>query len=225
MELALLLFLLLLGVVFVLFVHETGHLLSARYFGIKVRCLSVGFGPQLLSFGDRFGTSWKLRALPMGGSCILEFSDEQQSRAGGDRAALALLSRSAAIYAAGPVFNLLLAGLLLFVSMLCTTRNLYGDDVGSLGIVIVRLIAELSIATALFNLLPFLPLDGGRLCLTAIEAGLGYPMPSSSERRFFLFSVIALTAMTLAYLIWAVLTEAPNGNMLLAVMTSVVGRS
>jgi membrane-associated protease RseP (regulator of RpoE activity) len=204
MELALLLSILLLGVVFVLFVHEIGHLLSARYFGIKVRCLSVGFGPQLLSFGDRFGTRWQLRALPIGGSCILEFSDEQKSRGGGDRAALALLSRSAVIHAAGPVFNLLLAGLLVFVSMLCTTRNLYGDDVGSLGIVIVRLIAELSMATALFNLLPFLPLDGGRLCLMAIEAGRGYPMPSSSERRFSQFSVTALAAMTLVYLIWLV---------------------
>lgn len=149
MELALLLFLLLPGVVFVLFVHEIGHLLGARYYGIKVRCLSVGFGPQLLSFGDRFGTSWKLRALPIDGSCILEFSDEQKSKGSGDSAALTLLSRSAVIHAAGPIFNLLLAGLLLFVPMLCATRDSYGDDLGSFGIMIVRLIAELSFATAL----------------------------------------------------------------------------
>jgi membrane-associated protease RseP (regulator of RpoE activity) len=64
----------------------------------------------------------------------------------------------------------------------------------------VRLIAEFSVATALFNLLPLLPLDGGRLCLTAIEAGLGRPMSPIVEKRFFMFSIVFITGITLAYL-------------------------
>jgi hypothetical protein len=44
-------------------VHELGHLLTARHYGIKVLALPV-FGPELISFIDRFGTAWKLGAFP-----------------------------------------------------------------------------------------------------------------------------------------------------------------
>jgi membrane-associated protease RseP (regulator of RpoE activity) len=40
-----------------------GHLLTARYYGIKVLALPA-FGPELISLIDRFGTTWKLRAFP-----------------------------------------------------------------------------------------------------------------------------------------------------------------
>jgi len=38
------------GLLVVIFVHELGHLLAARHYGVKVLSLSVGFGPQLISF-------------------------------------------------------------------------------------------------------------------------------------------------------------------------------
>jgi membrane-associated protease RseP (regulator of RpoE activity) len=60
------------GLLVVLFVHELGHLLAARHYGVKVLSLSVGFGPQLISFTDNLGTSWKLRAIPIGGSCVID---------------------------------------------------------------------------------------------------------------------------------------------------------
>jgi membrane-associated protease RseP (regulator of RpoE activity) len=222
MEPVLLSFLLVLGVVAVLLVHELGHLLAARYYGIRVLCLSVGFGPQVLSFSDRFGTNRKLRAFLIGGSCTF---DQQRSNGDGDQAsALTPLGRSAVVLAARPVVNLL-TGLLLLNPVFCTNRVSYADDVGSWGIMITRLIADFSIATALFNLLPLLPLDGGWLCLTAIEAGRGRPISQASKRRFFALSVTALAAITLAYLIRVALTEAPNGDILLAVMVSGFGRS
>ena len=58
------------GLLVVLFVHELGHLLAARHYGVKVLSLSVGFGPQLIGFTDNRGTSWNLRAIPIGGSCV-----------------------------------------------------------------------------------------------------------------------------------------------------------
>lgn len=111
------------------------------------------------------------------------------------------LQQRAVIYAAGPIFNLIFAASFGLVAlMLCSTCALYSSEIGPPGVTGVRMIAEFSVATALFNLLPLLPLDGGRLCLTAIEAGLGRPMSPMGERRFFIFSILFITGITLAYL-------------------------
>ncbi|WP_240956891.1 RIP metalloprotease RseP [Pseudopontixanthobacter vadosimaris] len=58
-------FLLLLGPLVT--VHEFGHYLMGRLFGVKARAFSVGFGKELAGFTDRRGTRWKLSALPLGG--------------------------------------------------------------------------------------------------------------------------------------------------------------
>ncbi len=51
----------------VVVVHELGHFLMARAFGVAVDRFSVGFGKTLLSRRDRHGTEWRLAALPLGG--------------------------------------------------------------------------------------------------------------------------------------------------------------
>jgi regulator of sigma E protease len=51
----------------VVFVHEMGHYLVARWCGIGAQAFSIGFGPELLGFTDRRGTRWKLSAIPLGG--------------------------------------------------------------------------------------------------------------------------------------------------------------
>ncbi|TDV34533.1 M50 family metallopeptidase [Actinophytocola oryzae] len=48
--------------------HEAGHLLSAKAFGMKVRRYFVGFGPRIWSF-HRGGTEYGLKAIPLGGFC------------------------------------------------------------------------------------------------------------------------------------------------------------
>jgi regulator of sigma E protease len=58
-------FALLLGPLIV--VHELGHYLVGRLFGIKADAFSVGFGKELAGFTDKRGTRWKLSALPLGG--------------------------------------------------------------------------------------------------------------------------------------------------------------
>src|SRR5260221_9881184 len=51
----------------IVFFHELGHFLVARWCGIKVLVFSIGFGPELVGFNDRHGTRWKISAIPLGG--------------------------------------------------------------------------------------------------------------------------------------------------------------
>src|SRR5688572_26354931 len=101
-------------------VHELGHYLVGRWFGVKADVFSIGFGKELAGFTDRRGTRWKLSALPLGG--YVQFagdmnpasqpSEEWLSLPDEERAktfqAKALWQR-ALIVAAGPVTNFLLA--------------------------------------------------------------------------------------------------------------------
>ena len=59
----------------VVFFHELGHFLVARWAGVKVLTISLGFGPELAGFNDRHGTRWKLSAIPLGGY-VKFFGDE-----------------------------------------------------------------------------------------------------------------------------------------------------
>lgn len=47
--------------------HELGHYLVGRWFGVKAEAFSVGFGKEIAGFTDKQGTRWKLSALPLGG--------------------------------------------------------------------------------------------------------------------------------------------------------------
>lgn len=58
-------FVVLLGIL--VFVHELGHFLVAKFVGVKVEEFSLGFGKELWGFNDRSGTRWKVCAIPLGG--------------------------------------------------------------------------------------------------------------------------------------------------------------
>src|SRR5215467_429357 len=49
------------------FIHELGHYLVARWNGVRVEVFSIGFGPELFGWNDRAGTRWKFSAVPLGG--------------------------------------------------------------------------------------------------------------------------------------------------------------
>jgi regulator of sigma E protease len=51
----------------IVFIHELGHFLVARWCGIKVETFSVGFGKEIVGWNDRHGTHWKICWLPFGG--------------------------------------------------------------------------------------------------------------------------------------------------------------
>jgi regulator of sigma E protease len=52
---------------FIVFVHELGHFLPARYLGIKVDVFSIGFGKEIFGWTDSKGTRWKFSWIPLGG--------------------------------------------------------------------------------------------------------------------------------------------------------------
>ena len=62
----------------VVFFHELGHFLVARWAGVKVLTFSLGFGPELAGFNDRHGTRWKISAIPLGGY-VKFFGDESEA--------------------------------------------------------------------------------------------------------------------------------------------------
>src|ERR1700749_3610404 len=105
----------------VVFFHELGHFLVARWRGVKVVAFSIGFGPEIVGFNDRYGTRWKLAAIPLGGY-VKFFGDENAastpdvprltSMSAGERAISFIFQpvwKRAAIVVAGPLANFVLA--------------------------------------------------------------------------------------------------------------------
>jgi regulator of sigma E protease len=105
----------------VVFFHELGHFLIARWAGVKVLTFSLGFGPELAGFNDRHGTRWKISAIPLGGY-VKFFGDESEASTPSAEALAGMTEEEkagsfhhkrvgarAAIVAAGPIANFLLA--------------------------------------------------------------------------------------------------------------------
>jgi regulator of sigma E protease len=97
-----------------IFVHELGHFLFAKLFGVGVEKFSLGFGPKVIgkTFGD---TEYLISAFPLGGyvkmvgeSPDAEVADEDRSRSFMAKHPL----KRMAIVAAGPIFNLVFAAFL-----------------------------------------------------------------------------------------------------------------
>ena len=55
-------FLFVLGII--IFIHELGHFLVARWCNVAIDAFSLGFGPELLGWNDRRGTRWRIAAIP-----------------------------------------------------------------------------------------------------------------------------------------------------------------
>jgi regulator of sigma E protease len=112
------------GLGIVVFFHELGHFLVARWVGVRVLVFSVGFGPELVGFTDRHGTRWKLAAVPLGG--YVKFFGDQNAASVPDREATAAMTaaeraqsfvhkslpRRAAVVVAGPLANFILAAVI-----------------------------------------------------------------------------------------------------------------
>jgi len=105
----------------VVFFHELGHFLVARWAGVKVLTFSIGFGPELAGFNDRHGTRWKISAVPLGGY-VKFFGDDNEASAPSSETLDGMTEEEragsfhhkkvgprAAIVAAGPIANFLLA--------------------------------------------------------------------------------------------------------------------
>ncbi|HVL41664.1 MAG TPA: site-2 protease family protein, partial [Brevundimonas sp.] len=123
----------LLVLTFIVTIHELGHFLVARAFGVKIDRFSIGFGKTIVARTDRRGTEWRLAWLPLGG--YVKFAGDLDASSVPDQAGLAELRQRvvaeggagaerdyfhfkpiwqrALIVAAGPAANFLLAIVLL----------------------------------------------------------------------------------------------------------------
>lgn len=119
----------------VVFVHEMGHFLVARWCGVTVTTFSIGFGKEIGAFVDKHGTRWRFAWIPLGG--YVKFLDDENAASVPDRAALEQMDEAqrkgafqlkpvwqrAAVVAAGPLANFLLA-IVIFAGFIWWT----GDD-------------------------------------------------------------------------------------------------
>lgn len=110
-------FLLILTVV--VFVHEAGHFMVARWNGVKVDVFSIGFGPEVWGWTAKSGTRWRLSLLPLGGY-VKMFGDADAASALGDDRPMTEAEKAgafrhkrvgqrAAIVFAGPAANFVFA--------------------------------------------------------------------------------------------------------------------
>ncbi len=106
------------------FFHELGHYWVARRNGVKIEVFSIGFGPELFGWNDKAETRWKVCALPFGGY-VKMFGDSDPASSGVDEGEKPFteeerkvsffyqsLRARAAIVAAGPIANFILAAVL-----------------------------------------------------------------------------------------------------------------
>ncbi len=105
----------------VVFFHELGHFLVARWCGVTVKVFSIGFGREIFGFDDRKGTRWRFSWIPLGG--YVKFLDDENAASVPDAEARKGLTpeelkgsfhdkpllHRAAVVAAGPIANFILA--------------------------------------------------------------------------------------------------------------------
>lgn len=105
-----------LGLGFVIFLHELGHFLLAKWNGVKVEKFSIGFGPTLLGF-KKGETEYVIAAIPLGGFVkMLGEGPEEEANKSSDPRAYPNKSVGArmAIISAGVIMNVIL-GMACFV--------------------------------------------------------------------------------------------------------------
>ena len=124
-------------VVVITVVHELGHFLVARLFGVRVEVFAVGFGKELLGWTDARGTRWKLCLLPLGGYVRMfgegDGTDDARPRSIAGAAgsyANRPAGQRAAILLAGPLANLLFAVVAVAALVLIVGRIVPSPEIG-----------------------------------------------------------------------------------------------
>jgi regulator of sigma E protease len=112
--------------------HELGHYLPARAFGIGIERFSLGFGPILCSVRDRSGTSWALSLIPLGG--YVKFKNlgaKEDPVSSGIFYEEATRWQRAVIIAGGPLANVVVGFLLFLAVSLTVPTDMTPSEIGS----------------------------------------------------------------------------------------------
>lgn len=128
----------------IVFIHEFGHYIVAKWCGVKIESFSIGFGPELVGFNDRSGTRWKISAIPMGGYVKMFGDVDPASSPDFDKLKSLTedekkttfytkkLWQKALVVAAGPLANYILAIVILTCFYFSYGRPFYEPIVGGL---------------------------------------------------------------------------------------------
>ena len=118
------------------FVHELGHYLVARYNGVGVDVFSIGFGPEIFGWNDKAKTRWKVSLFPLGG--YVKMVGDADAASTPDLKALKKMNEEnrkrslfyktvwqrIAVSAAGPISNYLFA-IVIFAILFATVGQRY----------------------------------------------------------------------------------------------------
>lgn len=116
---------------FLVFIHEGGHFLFARLFGVKVNEFSLGMGPKLVSkVSKKSGTAYSVRLLPVGGFVSMAGEDEESDDA--DAFCNKPVWQRIIITAAGAVVNII-AGIIAMAVIIISTGDLSGTEIEYFG--------------------------------------------------------------------------------------------
>ncbi len=110
----------------IVFIHEMGHYLIARYNGVRIDVFSIGFGPELFGWNDSTGTRWKVSLLPLGGYVKMFGDADAASKPGEELTGMTSeekefsfhhkrLGQRSAIVLGGPAANFVLAVFILAI--------------------------------------------------------------------------------------------------------------
>ncbi len=109
----------LIALTIIVFIHELGHFLVARWCGVDVDVFSIGFGKEIFGWNDSKGTRWKVSWIPLGG--YVKFRGDANAASMPDAATAESVKaepgnfhgkpvwQRAAVVAAGPIANFILA--------------------------------------------------------------------------------------------------------------------
>lgn len=102
-----------------IFVHELGHFIAARIFGVRVNEFAIGMGPKLFSYkGKKSGTLYSLRLLPIGGYNSIEGEDGDSDSE--DSFCTKPVWQRMIIIVSGALMNILLGFIIMTVIVLAT---------------------------------------------------------------------------------------------------------
>jgi regulator of sigma E protease len=96
------------GIGLVIFIHELGHFLAARWCGVRTEIFSLGFGPALFSF-KRGTTQYQIALLPIGGFVKMAGAEPQEATGAPDDLLSKSVEKRFFIYSAGVIMNAVLA--------------------------------------------------------------------------------------------------------------------